>query len=72
MPAAHDAGRRRGIAEAQRRQGLERAGIVVGAGEDQVAAGAGEARRLLEQPRVVAFDAVQVVEQVRLEGVGSS
>ena len=63
MPAAAD-----GIAKAQRAQGLERAGIVVGAGEDQVAAGAGQARRLLEQPRVVAFDAMQPVEQVLLEG----
>ena len=72
MPAPHDAGRRRGIAEAQGRQGLERAGIVVGAGEDQVAAGAGQAGRLLEQPRVVAFHAMQVVEQVLLEGADSS
>ena len=48
-------------------QGFERAGIVVGAGEDQVAAGAGQARRLLEQLGIVAFDAAQPVEQGLLE-----
>ena len=68
MPAPHDAGRRRRIAEAERLQGRQRARIVVGAGEHQVAAGAGEARRLLEQVGVVAFDAMQAVEQVLLEG----
>ena len=67
MPAPHDAGRGRGIAEAQGAKGLERAGIVVAAGEHQVAAWPGQARRLLEQPSIVAFHAVQALEQVVLE-----
>ena len=67
MPAPDHARGRRRIAEAQRAQGLERARIVVGAGEDQVAAGAGEARRLLEQPRIVALDAAQRAQHLLLE-----
>ena len=67
MPAPND---RRGghrFAKAQRAQRRQRAGIVVGTGEDQVAAGPGQARRLLEQPRVVAFDAMQRGQQRVLE-----
>ena len=67
MPAAAEGSRKPKVA-----QGLERAGIVVGAGEDQVAARAGEARRFLEQPRIVAFHAMQAVEQVLLEGRSKS
>ena len=68
MPAPHDAGRGRGVLEAERAQGFERAGIVVGAGEDQIAAWTGKARRLLEQAGVMAFHAAQSLKQVFLEG----
>src|SRR5260221_357577 len=50
-------------------RGLEGAGIVVGAGERQVAARTGEAGRLLEQLAIVAFDPMQALQQVTLEGV---
>ena len=72
MPAPHDARGRRGVAKPESRQGFQRAGIVVGAGEDQVAARAGEAGRLLEQPCIMALDAAQAVEQLRLEGAESA
>ncbi len=63
MPAAADGSRK-----PRRLKRLQRAGIVVGAGEDQVAAAAGQARRFLEQAGVVAFHAAQRVQQVGLEG----
>src|SRR5258708_3948653 len=56
------------LVDAQWAQRFERAGIVAGAGEAQVAARARQARRLLEQPRVVAFDGAQPLQQFRLEG----
>ena len=47
MPASYDAGGCRGIAKAQRLQGLQRARIVVGAGEDQVPARLGASSKRL-------------------------
>ena len=62
MPAAADGSRKpRGT------ERFERAWIVVGAGEDQIAARAGQTRRLLEKAGIVAFDAAQPLEQGVLE-----
>ena len=68
VPASHDAGRGGRIAEAQRLEGLQRARIVVGAGEDQVAAGSCEARCLLEEIGIVAFHETKRLEQRVLKG----
>ncbi len=70
MPASHDGGGGRCIAKAERPQRFQGAGIVVDAGEDQVATRAGKARRLFEQAGIVALDAAQALEQRLLERRG--
>src|ERR1700730_4784324 len=67
VPAPHDpGGSRRGL-EAERAESLQSTRIVVSAGEDEIAAGACEAWRLLEQAGIVTLDAAQALEQVLLE-----
>ena len=67
VPAPHDARGRRRILEAQRAERLQGAGIVVGAGEDEIATGSREAWRFLEQAGVVTLDAAQALQQVPFE-----
>jgi hypothetical protein len=55
VPAAHQRTDRRRIVKAQLGQGVHGFGIVLGAGKDEIA-GAGKARRLLEQLGVMLLD----------------
>ncbi len=67
VPAAHDARGRRCILEAESCKRLQGAGIVVRAGEDEIAARTGQARRLLEQAGIVALDRTQALQQRSFE-----
>ena len=64
VPVAHHAGDRARIGEAHPRQRFQRARVVVGAGEDEVAR-SGEARRLLEQLGIVFLDRGEVRDAAR-------
>ena len=63
MPAAHGLRRQRRIVEAHAAQSFQRLGIVGDAGENEVAGGCVEARRVLEQFGVMRFDAVKLLRQ---------
>src|SRR6185437_11504334 len=62
MPVADDRGDRGRIAEAEVAEGLQRLGIVLGAGEDEIA-GRGEARRLFEKARIDRLDGTELCGQ---------
>ncbi len=74
MPAAHDGGDGRRIGEAQALQRFERVGIVLDAGEDEIAGGRGKGGRFLEQVRIVALDQSEDARQRggELRGVGEA
>src|SRR3546814_17774259 len=69
MPGPDHGGDRRRLPEAHAAQGLDRVGIVVGAGEDEVA-GAAQRRLFLEQGGVMVLDPLEACTHVGLERSG--
>ena len=70
VPGAHHRGHPHGVLEAELAQGRERLGIVLAAGEHEIARGA-QSRLLLEQLGIVALDPPEVPFEVAYERIGA-